>query len=527
MVTPVNPSKLAKYLEGYDQIKRDYLITGFTEGFKLEFVGKCSKLVPSNLKSTIQNPEATRQKINEELEAGRFLGPFNQPPFKEQVISPIGVVPKKAKNKFRLITHLSYQKGSSINDGISSEFASVKYGSVGDAIKLIKKLGTGVYMAKSDIKHAFRLIPLHESQWKYLIFKFENQWYIDICLPMGAKSSCAIFESFSSAIEWIMRHKLGIKNVVHILDDFLILNVGKKNCKNSLNKFLEFCLEVGIPISTEKTLGPCNIIEFAGIELDATKMISRLPEDKIVKCKHEIKEVINKSKVSLKELQRITGLLNFACIVVYSGRVYLRRIYNLTIGLDKKYAKVKLDKGVKEDLEMWLEFLEYFNGKNFFMSDRWFTNLQLNLYTDSSKNLGFGGYMGTEWFHRSWDMNVKSLDITTLELYPILVALNLWNARFANLNLIIHTDNQALVAIINAQTVKKNNSCLTLLRKLIFTCLKYNILIKAQHIPGRLNYLSDLLSRSQVNKFRSLAPEMSPEPISVPMNLSLAKLLAT
>ena len=87
--------------------------------------------------------------------------------------------------------------------------------------------------------------------------------------------------------------------------------------------------------------------------------------------------------------------------MVYSGRVYLRRIYNLTIGLEKKYAKVQLDKGVgvRKDLEMWVEFLKHFNGKNFFMSDRWTTNLQLNLYTDSSKSLGFGGYLGTEWFH--------------------------------------------------------------------------------------------------------------------------------
>ena len=51
------------------------------------------------------------------------------------------------------------------------------------------------------------------------------------------------------------------------------------------DKFLDFCLEVGIPISHEKTLGPCNILEFAGIELDACKMIARLPEDKILKCK--------------------------------------------------------------------------------------------------------------------------------------------------------------------------------------------------------------------------------------------------
>ena len=93
---------------------------------------------------------------------------------------------------------MSFPKGLSINDGIPSEFASVKYGSVGQAIKIIKKLGKNTFMSKTDIEHAFRLIPLHESQWELIVFKFENEWYIDTCLPMGARSSCAIFEKFLS-----------------------------------------------------------------------------------------------------------------------------------------------------------------------------------------------------------------------------------------------------------------------------------------------------------------------------------------
>ena len=40
---------------------------------------------------------------------------------------------------------------------------------------------------------------------------------------MGCVSSCAIFESFSSALEWIATPKLGCHGVVHILDDFLFI----------------------------------------------------------------------------------------------------------------------------------------------------------------------------------------------------------------------------------------------------------------------------------------------------------------
>ena len=134
--------------------------------------------------------------------------------------------------------------------------------------------------------------------------------------------------------------------------------------------------------------------------------------------------------------------------------------------------------------------------------------------------------MGKYWSHGKWDIDVSKIELTSLELYPILVAINLWGPKLANLNLLIHTDNEALVTILNSQTVKKNEICLALLRKFVLACLRFNILIKAKHIRGCYNTLSDLLSRSQVARFKYLAPEMDPGPSPVPPSLSLGTLLA-
>ena len=48
-----------------------------------------------------------------------------------------------------------------------------------------------------------------------------------------------------------------------------------------------------------------------------------LPEDKLLKCKQLIAEFIKK-KATLRELQSLTGVLNFACSVVVPGRCFLR-----------------------------------------------------------------------------------------------------------------------------------------------------------------------------------------------------------
>lgn len=55
-----------------------------------------------------------------------------------------------------------------------------------------------------------------------------------------------------------------------------------------------------------------------------------------------------------------------------------------------------------------------------------------------------------------------------------------------------------------------------LVRRFVISCMKYNLLIQAVHVPGRLNQLPDTLSRFQIAKFRSLAPWMDKQPTPVP-----------
>lgn len=112
-----------------------------------------------------------------------------------------------------------------MNDSIPREFCSAKYATVGDAINTVKKLGRGYAMAKTDVRDAFRILPVHLSDYHLLGIHWKGKWYQDACLSMGLASSCKHFENFSSAIEWIARNKLDIPDILHILEDFLILDL--------------------------------------------------------------------------------------------------------------------------------------------------------------------------------------------------------------------------------------------------------------------------------------------------------------
>ena len=137
-VTPVKVSNLSPLLQQYDPRLAQFLIDGFSFGFRIVFVGKSRLRLASNLRSAKEHPNILAAKLEKELCAGRIVGPFSRPPFDNFISSPLGVVPKKTPGEFRLIHHLSYPNGSSVNDFIPDHFSSVQYASIGDAIALIE-----------------------------------------------------------------------------------------------------------------------------------------------------------------------------------------------------------------------------------------------------------------------------------------------------------------------------------------------------------------------------------------------------
>ena len=54
--TPVNPTKLAEILHGYERHTAEYLVNGFSKGFSIGFEGPQRQIISPNLSSAIQNP---------------------------------------------------------------------------------------------------------------------------------------------------------------------------------------------------------------------------------------------------------------------------------------------------------------------------------------------------------------------------------------------------------------------------------------------------------------------------------------
>lgn len=78
----------------------------------------------------------------------------------------------------------------------------MKHSGVDDVVELIQNMRKRALSSKMDIKLAFRLLPSRPSDFELLGFAIEGCMYFDKMLPMGASCSCALFETFSTSLQW-------------------------------------------------------------------------------------------------------------------------------------------------------------------------------------------------------------------------------------------------------------------------------------------------------------------------------------
>ena len=151
--TPVKSDVLATYLEGYDPKKSAYLISGFSEGFRIESEGLDQEnLVRDNPQLPDHLRPVLEKKLQKEVDAGRIIGPFEEAPLPNIRVAPIKVAPKKTPGDYRFIHNLSYPYDEeAVNTSIPRDKVSVQYSTVDDAIRHIKEVGANAYLAKTDI----------------------------------------------------------------------------------------------------------------------------------------------------------------------------------------------------------------------------------------------------------------------------------------------------------------------------------------------------------------------------------------
>ena len=221
------------------------------------------------------------------------------------------------------------------------------------AVHRIVELGPGSRLAKIDIEHAFRNIPIHPDGRKYLGMTWRGNVYVDTVLPFGLRSAPKIFSVVADALEWTLLSS-DVSWVIHYLDDFLTLGPPSSDeCQDNLDRIIATCNRLGLPLKHDKVEGPATSLIFLGILLDTSNMEMRLPETKLLELKLLITSWAQKRTVRKRALLSLIGKHSHAAKIVIPGRTFLRRMIDTACNARHLDHWIHLSADFRSDLAWW------------------------------------------------------------------------------------------------------------------------------------------------------------------------------
>ena len=466
--------------------------------------------------------------IEDDVRQLKKAGPFARQPFEFFAVSPVSAVPKKNSTKIRVVHNLSFPfHGDSVNESIVDEYLPLS--SFGHAARAVRELGKGCFLVKLDVEAAYKQVPVRREDWFLLGFMWKGKWYYERVLPFGLRSSCRLWEMFATALHYFFAKSLNIpfhRIVVHYVDDFLFVVKIKDDAVRLRDGALRLCATLGIPMSEDKTEGPVTCLTFLGIELDTIAMEARLPAARLLSLQQLCRDWVRKDHATIKELQSLTGLLNFACYVVRPGRFYLRRIIDHTVAIRRIAHSDKvpfpMDGAVCADIQWWIDFLPTWKGHSLLYELEWQQSERIELFTDACLT-GYGGRFGQSFFYGRWSpaqlaaaMRDSRESMPFLELLALVMAAAAWGEQWTAKKITFRCDCQPVVQAISKGSSSSPHT-MHLLRTLSSLACKHGFDFQCEHIPGVSNRAADILSRAGDGpEFRAECPNAFPSPAQVP-----------
>ena len=170
-------------------------------------------------------------------------------------------------------------------------------------------------------------------------------------------------------------------------------------CNNQVKEFLGICELICFPVSLEKTFWGTTKLVFLGLLIDTVNQWVCVPVDKVTKAVELIQSVLQKKskKLTLNQLQKICGYLNFLDRCVIPGRAFTRRLYAYTTNDKlKPHHHIRINAEMRADLTMWLSFLKHpaVYCRPFLDFSCVLVADEIDMYSDASGKIGMGAYCG-------------------------------------------------------------------------------------------------------------------------------------
>jgi hypothetical protein len=164
---------------------------------------------------------------------------------------------------------------------------------------------------------------------------------------------------------------------------------------------------------------PSSSVQYIGYTISSTehKVIVKAQSKRIAKLKRSIRKVLSRQYVSARDLAKVLGQCVSVAWAVTLGKLCLRKSYGLLASKLSWSDILTLTHGVIEELELWLQAVDYWNYKEVCTE-----TIQAQVVTDAS-HLGWGAVYQDKVASGDWNTRVSCLTSNEREMLAILMAI--------------------------------------------------------------------------------------------------------
>jgi len=360
----------------------------------------------------------------------------------------------------------------------------------------------GDWLAKIDLKDAYFLVPIDPDHQRYLQFQWRDSLYQFQCLPFGLSCAPRTFTKLMKPVVAFLRER-GIRLIIY-LDDMIILC----NCRETLTNQLEFIRdlfqELGLLINNKKSqLVPSQEIVFLGLEISTVTMQVSLPKEKVVRIRQEAKQLHIKPEVSVQKLASFVGMTTAAKPAIQVAPLFhrhLQALINRVVPQASSIAEVKqcyhqtvrMSAEAIQELVWWMQEMQTYNGAPLLLSKP-----DMVIESDASR-LGWGATLKAQGLRTGgqWSASEQEMHINCLELLAASLAIQTFAKEQKNIRILVRTDNVSTRAYINHFGGTHSWQMNHLATRIWKWCLERQIFLTAEHLPGLMNQVADLESRT-------------------------------
>lgn len=355
---------------------------------------------------------------------------------------------------------------------------------------IIKK---GDFMTSIDLKDAYLSVQVHKSSQRYLRFQWEGKCYTFRGLPFGLNTAPRVFTKLTKPVVSFLR-KRGVRMIAY-LDDFLLLGSTKTESNTNTSMAVQLLQSLGFTVNREKShLEPCQQITFLGFIINSETLTLSLPMEKVNKIIHKCQNTLAQPTVTAQEIASLLGSLESSRLAIHQAPLHFRHLQIQLINHLRNNAhdyetKLSLNHHAREEIRWWITNIAKVNGSPINPPAP-----DLVITSDASK-MGWGAFCKGSATNGRWSNHEKNFHINFLELKAAFLALKAFMKYQHHKTVCLRMDNSTAVAHINNKGGTRSSLLVSLTLEIWEWCLQREILISAQHLPGKDNCIADKESR--------------------------------